>query len=140
MTIFVDANVLIRLFLNDDPDQHKRVLKFFERAQRGEVDLIVGPPVLFEMAWVLRRTYKQNRAAILDMLEALLSFRGLKMVDRDLVAESVELARSTDSDYADSYIAVSTERVKANCVASFNEKHFARLDCDLYPFDENNDR
>ena len=68
------------------------------------------------------------------MLDALISFRGLKIIDRDLVAESVNLARAANSDFADSYIAVSAARAKADCVATFNEKHFARLDCDLYSF------
>lgn len=134
MKVFVDTNVILRLFVNDDSVQEEYAHDLFRRAEHGEVDLITGPPVLFEMAWTMMRRYKIDKEHVLDYLEAVVSFPGMKITDKDIVTDAIALARETGTEYADSYIAVSAERAKADCVATFNEKHFARPGCDLYSF------
>ncbi len=64
---FVDANVFIRLFVDDDSAQAARSEKLLRRARAGEIALIAGPPVFFEIAWVLGYRYKVSRAEILDI-------------------------------------------------------------------------
>jgi len=135
MTVFVDTNIFTRLFVKDDERQHEQAKALFVRAQEGIVELITGPPVLFELAWVLSYTYKVPNAEILNWFESILSFGGLKVSDRDRVAETISLARATNSSFADSYIAVSLPELKSEEVATFNRKHFAKLGVRLYPLD-----
>jgi predicted nucleic-acid-binding protein len=71
---------------------------------------------------------------ILDVLEAILSFPGLRVLDKETVIASISLARETDSSFADSYIVASANSVNADNVATFNRKHFTRLGTKLYPF------
>jgi predicted nucleic-acid-binding protein len=73
-------------------------------------------------------------AEILDRLESILSFNGVKVFDRDLINETICLARATKSSFADSYIAVSLSHLQASEIATFNKKHFAKLGAKLYPF------
>ena len=138
MMVFVDTNVFIRLFVKDDAEQHKQAKALFLRAQDGNVDLVTGHPVFFELAWVLSYTYKLANAEILDRLEAILSFGGLKIADRDLIIDAIYLARAKNSNFADSYIAASLQRLHAKEVATFNKKHFSKLGVNLYPL-ENKD-
>ena len=135
MRTFVDANIFIRLFVaQDDHSQVARSEELLKRADEGEIDLITGPPVLFEIAWTLSHRYKIADAKILEVLEAILSFPNLKVTDRDLVVKAIYLAKEKGCGYADSYIAASAEYVKADNVATFNAKHFRKLGTPLLHF------
>ena len=136
MLTFVDTNVFARLFVvADDETQLKQAKALFMRAQSGEIDLVTGPPVLFETAWVLGRHYKIDNDNVLDILEAILSYPNLRVLDKELVIKAIALGRATGSAFADSYIAVSVNNIKADNVATFNKKHFPKLGAALYPLE-----
>ena len=132
--IFVDTNIFTRLFVKDDAGQHEQAKALFMQAQEGKVKLLTGHPVFFELAWVLSYTYKVPNSEILDRLESILSFGGLKVSDRDFIAEAISLARARNGGFADSYIAASLQRLKAQEVATFDKKHFSKLGAKLYRF------
>ena len=58
----------------------------------------------------------------------------MKVLDRDLVVGAILLAKETGQGFSDAYIAV-TARNRAAKVATFNKKHFARMDAKLYPLE-----
>ena len=132
--IFVDTNIFTRLFVKDDMGQHEQAKALFMLAQEGKLRLLTGHPVFFELAWVLSYTYKVPNSEILDRLESILSFGGLKISDRDFIAEAISLARATNCSFADSYIVASLRRLQAKEVATFDKKHFSKLGAKLYPF------
>ena len=135
MLAFVDANIFIRLFAaEDDHTQAARSEELLKRARAGEIDLITGPPVLFEIAWTLSYRYKLADEKVLDVLEAILAFPNLKVTDRELVVKAICLAKERGGGYADSYIAVSASYVKADNVATFNVKDFTKLGASLLNF------
>lgn len=135
MKTFVDSNVFIRLFTCDDAGQQAKSEELFRWAERGTLKLVTGPPVFFETAWVLKHSYKCDKQDILDALETLLHMEGLTVLDDKLVADAIQLARATNSDFADSYIAASASKVHADNVATFNKKHFENLGVEQYNFD-----
>ena len=136
MLTFVDANVFIRLFVEDDEQQRPLARKLLKQAQEGTIGLVTGPPVFFEVAWVLSYTYKIGNGQILDILEAVLSFPGLRVLDRELIISALSRARKTNATFADSYIAASVHHICADNLATFNRKHFKKLEIDLYPLDK----
>ena len=136
MLTFVDTNIFVRLVAVSDNDrQLKQAKKLFEQAQAGNLNLVTGPPVLFEVAWVLSKLYKRANNEILDFLEAILSFPNLKVLDKELVMSAISLGQKTNGAFADCYIAVSVRRIEADNVATFNKKHFAKLGAELYPLE-----
>jgi predicted nucleic acid-binding protein len=138
MRIFLDANVLVRLFTdNDEPKQLETAKRLFIQAEQGEVDLILGPPVLFELAWTLRSRYKTPKEQILNILSELLSRPGLTVLDYDLAAEAIEMAQQTGVEFADCYVAASARRAEADYLATFNRRHFSALPVRLIPIEEN---
>ena len=133
MLVFVDANVFIRLFAElDNEAQASQAEQFFDAAGRGEIDLATGPPVFFEIAWVLGQRYKIENDKVLDVLEAILTYPNLRVLDKEQVIAAISLARETGNVFADSYIAVSASNIKADKVATFNKKHFSKLGVELY--------
>ena len=134
MLTFVDANVFIRLFADiDNKSQAEKAERLLVKAQRGEVDLVTGPPVFFEIAWVLGQRYKIGNDKVLDILEAILSYPNLRVLDKEQVIEAINIARVTNSVFSDSYIAASARRVQADNVAAFNKRHFAKLGLSICP-------
>ena len=130
-TVFVDSNVFLRLLTRDDAGQHERAAALFRRAAAGKVALVAGPPVLFEVAWSLRASYDMPREKILEILSAIAAFQGLKLLDADLVAEAVALAKRSGAHFADAYIVAAALACGADEIASFNRAHFERLPAKL---------
>jgi predicted nucleic acid-binding protein len=130
---FVDSNVFLRFLTKDDPNHARAAEKLFLAAKNGEVELYCGPPVLFEIAWVLRSFYKVPPADVLDTLEAIIAIPNLKILDADLVSGAIALAREKECGFADSYIAL-TARKKGLEMATFNTRHFKKLEVGLYSF------
>jgi predicted nucleic-acid-binding protein len=69
--IGVDTDVLLRLFLDDDPTQSKRAAQLMtEAAASGGICINVA--VLAEFVWTLTRKLKQSRQRIAALLDDLL--------------------------------------------------------------------
>jgi predicted nucleic acid-binding protein len=124
---FVDANIFLRFLTVDDQGQHPKAVRFFERASRGEFQIVCGPPVLFELAWTMRAAYKTPKGKILEILSAIYAMPGIILTDAHLVATALTLAARTDSEFADAYIAASAGAAGCSGIATFNRKDFARL-------------
>ena len=133
-TIFVDSNVFLRFLTGDDPRQREEAVALFKRAAAGEVELLSGPPVLFEIAFRLKTDYRQERAVILELLTSILRISGLRMTDMPLATKAIGLARNLGMDFADAYVAALAESSGATELATFNRKHFEGI-IDLYPLE-----
>ena len=131
MATFVDANLFIRIFANDDKVQSEAAEKLFQKARSGAAELLTGPPVFFEIAWVLGYRYKIKSEEIMDILESIVGWPGISVLDETLVLKAIALARETKSEFADAYIAASAGNAGANDIATFNKKHFIRLKQEL---------
>ena len=125
MSIFVDANVFLRFLLDDDQRQASQAEVLFTDAKAGKVDLLCGPPVLFEMAWTLRSTYGHGRVKVLETLQSLMAMSGIRFLDRDLIESALQIAEAHQMEFADAYIAASAQKHKA-ALATFNTKDFKR--------------
>lgn len=66
----LDANVLLRLLLNDIVDQHQAVIKLFQNAT-GQ--FAVADTAIIETAFVLGRNYKFTRTEVTEAIEGLMS-------------------------------------------------------------------
>ncbi|MDR0878212.1 MAG: PIN domain-containing protein [Treponema sp.] len=130
---FVDSNIFLRYFNKDEPKHAAAAAALFKKAKDGDIELFCGPPVFFEIAWVLRSFYKLANSDILDTLESILSIPNLKISDVEHVGAAIALARRKNRGFADSYIAV-TALDKNMGIATFNGKHFAAFGTELYPF------
>lgn len=132
--LFVDANVFLRLFTVDDGGQTERAEALFSRAAAGDVQLSSGPPVLFEVAWVLRRAYHAPRDKVLTALAAILAAPGVTLMDAELVRMALEHAQATGAEFADAYIAASVTASGCDSIATFNARDFRKLSVPIATF------
>lgn len=131
-TVFVDSNVFLRFFAQDDAGQYKQAERLFRDAAAGKLELVTGPPVLFEIAWTLRSAYRQPAGRILEVLSAIRSLPGLRLEDAGLFDKALETARRSGQEFADSYICVSANEAGADEIATFNRVHFEELGMTLH--------
>jgi predicted nucleic acid-binding protein len=131
---FVDSNVFLRFYTADDPKQQAEAQEIFLKAKAGEFELFCGPPVFFEIAWVLNSRYKVSPKDILDKLESILAVPNLHVFDDDYVKRAISLAKENNQSYPDAYIATVAQD-KHIGVISFNRKHFTKLGAALYAFE-----
>jgi predicted nucleic acid-binding protein len=131
---FIDSNVLLRLFVKDDEEQTRRAFALVERASSGEIELVTGPPVFFELAWTLGKVYRLSQSRVLEALDAILAHPGLETTDFELAKSAVDLALAANMSFPDSYIVKLAQASGANGIASFNRKHFVRAGVRLPEF------
>ena len=130
--ILVDTDVIMRLFdITSEPIQTAKAKRLFLEAQEGLCILVVAPPVLFEVAWVLRSSLKWPNNEILNVLEAIANWPGVKIYDKDYVKMALFMGRQHNNGFPDSYLAVTAKDHDLE-VATFDENHFKKLDVTLH--------
>lgn len=100
----LDTNLLLRMVLNDDPDQRAKALAFGKTLtpdSPGHVSLLV----LVEFNWALLSRYRQPKPAVLATIRKLLRARTLVFESHEAVVRALELAERPGVDFSDALIA-----------------------------------
>jgi predicted nucleic-acid-binding protein len=124
--IGVDTNVLIRLFINDEVEQHAKANAFFA-ARSPENAAFVSLVTTIEFVWVLTRSYKRPQDEALGLLKIVLSSRDAVVEMAEAVASAVQTALDTKGDYADVLIAQAGHRAGCSHSVSFDEPATRRI-------------
>ncbi len=102
--IGLDTNVLLRLFIEDDPGQSKRARRHVSLATAVE-PCLVNSVVLAEFAWALAKKMKRKRAEVARLIEEVLSADDLHIPDRGAVERALAAYRSGAADFPDYFLA-----------------------------------
>jgi predicted nucleic-acid-binding protein len=105
--IAVDTNILVRYLVGDDPDQTDRA----ESVLRGGA-VLVPSTVLLETAWVLRSSYRFDRAAIVNGITKLLGLPGVEAEDSATAGQALTWY-GQGLDFADALHLASSGRAEA---------------------------
>jgi predicted nucleic-acid-binding protein len=71
--IGLDANILVRYLTQDDPVQARQATELIENRLTSEGPRFVSVVAIAETAWVLRRSYRFDRARVAAAIELMLS-------------------------------------------------------------------
>jgi predicted nucleic acid-binding protein len=123
--LLLDANVLVRFLVQDDPKQSKASTALFERAERGEVRLHLDSLAVGETVYVLMGRYGRNRTEIATVLLAVIHNAGVETSDADSVTDALQRFGSVNVDFADAWLAA---------LAAHSERDVASFDRDLDKF------
>ena len=102
--IGIDTNILLRMVLNDDPEQRAKALAFGEmltEEKPGYVSLMV----LLEFVWSLSSRYRQPKAQVLATLRSITKTETLVIESFDAVVRALDRSSSPLVDFADALIA-----------------------------------
>ncbi len=127
----IDANVILRFFLEDDEEKFQRSKEFFRKLEFGEDDALLTEIVFAEVVWVLQKVYSIPRKEISPIFLKLLNYNGLKTVfSKEIFSESLKLYAVHPVDIQDIFLAV-LARVKGSKIISFDKADFKKLKADF---------
>ena len=129
--IWVDANILLRLFTGEPMEQAERAAALAEKAAKGQILLHISLITVAEVVWVLHRFYKTPTSAIADTLAEFLCADGVAVESREPLLEALSLMAREKVDFADALLAVQARSVHEP-VASF-DADFSHLGVQRYP-------
>lgn len=119
--IGLDTNILLRLVLQDDPQQSRQVLDLFSRL--GDI----GPGYvscisLMEFAWFLRSRIKLDRNKVMSAISDLLDSEDIELEDESIVEEALAAMAETTAEFADIFIAFRNQRSGCRATLTFDYK------------------
>ena len=121
MKIAVDANVLLRFLVRDDPGQAEIARCELDRAER----LLFPTAALLEVVWVLGRRYGLNKSDIASRLRALTEVENAEF-DRPAIEAGLSVLEA-GGDFADGVIARQARDLGADVLVTFDRKAVAHL-------------
>ncbi len=127
-----DTNVVVRVLVEDDPDQCERAALAWRHALAGG-GVFLSATVLVEVVWVLHGAFKLDRATIAGALRRLLDSEGVT-VEHDLIARAaVDAYEAGPADFADYVILAASRRADALPVMTFDQHFVSDPDVRLVP-------
>jgi predicted nucleic acid-binding protein len=117
--LLVDTNVLLRFLIGEPKAQAERARNLFGSAAAGEVVLEVSSVAVAEACSTLESFYKVDRGEMVERLSALLSRRGVKVLEGAVVFDALQRLKQVKVGFADAYLAAiaGVEKIE---VASFD--------------------
>jgi predicted nucleic-acid-binding protein len=119
--IALDANVIVRYLLRDDPKQAKQAKALVDRLDRDDEQAYVSDVVLCEVVWVLRSVYGFGREQIGAVLRQLIAARQLTFDSSDRLLRAVRAFDTGKGDFADYVIREQARDAGCNAVRSFDK-------------------
>ncbi len=118
-SLLLDANVLVRFLVQDDPRQGAACTALFERAERGEVALHLDALAVAEVVYVLLGRYLRSRTEVVSVLLAVIQNPGVGTVEKDTVTDALQRFGAFNVDFSDAWLAARAARL-GRAVASFD--------------------
>jgi len=119
---FVDTNYFLRFLLADVNEQHQKAKKLFEDAALGKVKLFTSTIVFFEIYWVLASFYKKDKKQLTKILSDLLLMSFVKLIERDLLKQALDVFAKSNLDLEDSFNLVYAKKKEMRIFKTFDKK------------------
>jgi predicted nucleic acid-binding protein len=120
----LDANVLLRFLVQDDPKQGAAADALMEKAERREIVLHLDGLAVAEVVYVLIGRYGRTRAEVANVLLAFIQNAGIETVESEVVIGALRRFAAINVDFADAWLAARA----------------ALLDCPVASFDRDFDK
>lgn len=124
--IGVDTNVLVRLFIIDEP-QSAMSKRFFAGCSPGN-PCFVSLLVMAELAWVLRRKYEQPPKEIGRVVQSILDSDDFVVEGREVVEWALSNYGPAGVDFSDLLIARSGHQAGAPRTITFDKRAAKHID------------
>ena len=118
--IGIDTNILLRLWLNDDPAQNKRIDALLAAHGGMPGSLLVTDVVLAEAVWTLKSAFEQDKSAQLIAVRSLLEETAFAFEDREAVAAALSLFEASACGFADCLVVAKHARQGCDFTATFD--------------------
>ena len=126
--IGLDTNVLLRLWLNDDPAQNERIDGLLAEFGSAPGSLLLTDVVLAEAIWTLKSAYRQDKAAQVLVVRSVLDETAFAFEDRSAVEQAADLFERNPCGFSDCLVVAKHARLNCAFIKHAAERqHLRRL-------------
>ena len=118
--IGLDTNVVLRLVLNDDPQQRLRAAKVIEQARELAVTVNITLAVLLEMEWVLRSVAKMAKPQVLSVFDLLLESHDIEIDNEKVLEQALHIYANAACDFAECLFLAQYQRMGCQTMLTFD--------------------
>jgi len=115
----LDANVLVRFLVQDDPKQSAAATSLFAKAENREVLLHLDGLVVAETVYVLIGRYGRSRPEVVNVLLAIIQNAGVETMEMPVVTDALRRFAAFNVDFSDAWLAARGAQLRRP-VASFD--------------------
>lgn len=101
MKYYLDTNIFLRLYLDDNPEQTKELKFFINDAIKQSDKLFVTIEILLEFEYVLRKFYKQHKNITIKYLRSIITTSYLTLIDDGEIRLACQLFEHCNVDLVD---------------------------------------
>src|SRR5579872_484988 len=101
----LDANVLLRFLVQDDPKQSPAATALLKKAENHEVLLHLDGLTVAETVYVLIGRYGRSRTEVVNSLLALIQNAGIMTEEATVVTDALQRFGATNVDFLDAWLA-----------------------------------
>ena len=116
----LDTNVLVRLLVEDDPEQVSKALHILEPLWERGGKALLPDVVLAELEWVLEAAYQVPRREILATLHGLVADDRFEMENRPRLVEALRRYQAGSADLSDHLIGLAAHAAGAETTLTFD--------------------
>jgi predicted nucleic-acid-binding protein len=118
--IGIDTDILLRLWLDDDPAQNQRIDALLAAHGNTPGSVLVTDVVLVEAVWTLKAAFDQDKRAQSTAVRSLLEEPAFAFDDREAVAAALSLFEAGSCGFADCLVVAKHARQGCDFTATFD--------------------
>lgn len=128
MKAFIDTSAILRLLVKDDDLKAQAVERLIRSAPENGIALHVLPVTMMEIVWVLEKVYRQPKAAVRELAEAIVNTPQLKVVMSGVFLQALKLYTEKNIKFADALMGCWGLSLGMDTAFTYDEKDFRRID------------
>jgi|SRR3989344_2942516 len=122
---FLDTNILLRFFIQDNQTQFNKAKSYFSQARQRKIKLVLIPQIIIEFEYVLRKVYEQPKSFIYVQLKKIVNLTYIELRDQKIMRATIQIYKQFSIDFIDAYLFVTADQEFAS-VLSF-DKDFKKI-------------
>ena len=120
--IFIDTNYFLRLLDDDKSDLHKKATDFFLKASSVSGAYMTSTLVIFEVYWVLKSFYHQDKTHLVSMIGSILKMDFITLDDRLVLLKALARFAQSTLELEDCFHLECAQIAKCTGIATFDIK------------------
>lgn len=117
MSYLLDANIIIRYFVEDDP---QKAQAFEDLLKEGREEFFVTSITVAEIVWVLSSFYELSKELVIEKIEGLLNLDTVEVENRSILFRTLKIWGEYNVDFIDAYTAAFAEERGFDGVYSYD--------------------
>lgn len=100
----IDTNSIIRYLVDDEPQKTESLENLLDKAQKGEIRVLIPSIVIAELVWILESNYQLGADQIAEIVDAILNTPGVDVTEKHIISSALRLYRTKNIDLVDAWI------------------------------------